>query len=146
MGTIPDRREPPLPACWTLDGERAMRYYARSVGLRVLGAINALVVFVVFVVVGLQIEKGGDTFGEAVSSAIPLIVVSLLALAVQARASKTTLMTAVATPGWVDESPTHTGDATMGGLIRLFRDRAERRPVGRLVLLWAPRYVVSHPA
>ena len=77
-----------------------MRCYARSVGLRLLGAANALIVFVVFVVVGLQMEKGGDTFGEAVTSAIPLMVVLVLVLVVAVGLVSIWLGRQPSTPAW----------------------------------------------
>jgi len=77
-----------------------MRYYGRSVWLRLLGAANALVVSFVFVVVGLQMEKGGDTFGEAVTAAIPLMVALSLVLVVAVGLVSIWLGRQSSTPAW----------------------------------------------
>ncbi len=57
-----------------------MRFYVRSVGMRLLGAASAVVVFAVLVVIGLQMEEGDQTLEESVFVLMPMIVVAVLLL------------------------------------------------------------------
>ncbi|VAW04426.1 hypothetical protein MNBD_ACTINO01-1325 [hydrothermal vent metagenome] len=55
-----------------------MRFYVKSIGLRLLGAVSATAGFVAIVVIGLQIEEGEQALGDAIVVLLPLIVVAVL--------------------------------------------------------------------